>query len=113
MQISRAPAASRRETFRQHPNDFIKFFARQTSKGISARDHFEERMFRPYLRCYGGDDLLRQYVQRLLRNLEMIQLAATHGIKQRRALNQFIARKRKHSAFRITANCMIRTADAL
>jgi len=58
-------------------------------------------------------NLLRENIEWLLRNRNMIEFAAPNCIQQRRALNQFIARQGKHPAFGKAANRMIGTSGAL
>src|SRR5437763_16923108 len=98
MQVGSAPAASRGEAFGQHAYDFIKFLSRQISKWISAADHFEQRILSPFLGRDRGDDLLRQNVEWLFGNCQVIEFAPTHRIEQRCAFQQLIARKRKDAA---------------
>ncbi|MNH12516.1 hypothetical protein D3C79_720610 [compost metagenome] len=53
----------------------------------------------PLLAADFGDDLLRQYVQRSLRYLQAVQLAAAYAIEQCRAFDQVVARQREQPAF--------------
>jgi hypothetical protein len=38
-----------------------------------------------------GNDLLREYIERLVRDRETIELAAAYAVEKRRALDEFIA----------------------
>ena len=107
MQICTAAAAASGEAFGQHAHDRRKRFARQISERVRTPNHFEQLVFRPFLRGDGRDNLLRENVKRLFRNLQMIEFAAPHGVEKRGAFNQLIARERKDSAFRKAANRMI------
>src|SRR5262249_5965745 len=60
-----------------------------------------------------GDDLLRQDVERRLRNREAIQLAAPHRVEQRRRLDQLVARQREQTPLREAAHRVTRAAGAL
>ena len=42
-----------------------------------------------------GDDLLRQHVQRLIRDRKAVEFTALAGLDQRRAFDQIVARERK------------------
>src|SRR2546423_14560972 len=100
MQVGSAPAASRGEALGQHAYYFIKFLSLQISKWISAADHFEQRILSPFLGRDRGNNLLRENVERLFGNRQVIEFATAHRIEQRRTFQQFIARKWKNAAFR-------------
>ena len=80
MQVSPPPAPPRGEAFGQHANDFIKLFALQISEWIRATNHLEQRVLCPFFRRDGRHDLLRENIERLLRDFEMIEFASAHGI---------------------------------
>ena len=64
MQVSSAPAASGGESFGQHADNFIEFFAREISKWIGAAYHFKQSILSPFLRRDRGHNLLGQNVER-------------------------------------------------
>ena len=107
MQICTAAAAASSEALRQHAHDRRKRFVRQISERVRAPNHFEQPVFGPFFRSNSRDHLLRENVERLFRNLQMIEFAAPHRIKQCRAFNQLIARQRKNSAFRKATDGMV------
>ena len=107
MQICTAASAASSEALRQHAHDVRKCFARQISERVRAPNHFEQPVFGPFFRSNSRDHLLRENVERLFRNLQMIEFAATNGVEKRRAFNQLIARQRKDSALRKAADRMI------
>src|SRR5215510_8856286 len=78
VQVSPAASTARGEAFRQHADNFVKFFTGKISKGISTTYHFEQCIFCPFFRRDGGDNLLRQNIQRLFRNRQMIQFGPSH-----------------------------------
>ena len=87
MQISSAASTSCRESFRKHAHHFIEFFTLQILEWIRTRDHLKQRIFRPFHRRGRRDDLLRENIEWLLGNFQMIQFAAPYRIDQRRAFD--------------------------
>src|SRR5207249_2669636 len=59
------------------------------------------------------DDLLREYVERLLRDRQLIQLASSNRIQQRRTFDQLIASRRKDTAFREAGHGLSGSSDSL
>ena len=55
-------------------------------------DQREKLVLAPLARGHLGDDLLRQHVERPVRDRETIEFAATHAVEERRALDEFVAR---------------------
>src|ERR1051325_8681006 len=113
MEIRGAPAALGRESIGKHPDDGIELFARQIAIGVSAPHHLKQISFGPFLGGRGGDDLLREYVERQLGKLQPIEFTATDGIDNCRALHQLISRERENSTFREPGDRVIRTAHSL
>ena len=58
----------------------------------------EQRVLVPFAAGDLGDDLLRQHVERRLRDAQRVELAAAHAVEQRRALDQVVARLREQPA---------------
>ena len=98
MQQRCAAPAARAEALRQHVHALVEFFAPQCAVGIRAAHQREQLILGAFARRHLGGDLLRQHVERVLRNGQAIQLAAAHRIEQRRALHQFVARRGKQPA---------------
>ena len=108
-----APAAPRAEAVGQHVDDRREILPRQVAIRPGAPHQREQLVLAPLARGDLGDDLLRQHVERLLRDRETIELAAADAVEQRRALDQLVARQRKQPALRRAADRMARAADAL
>ena len=106
-------AASRRETAGEHRHDVAILVGRQVCVRIGAFDSFEQLSLGPFAGSDFGNDLLREYVERLRRNRETIELAAANRIEQRRAFDELVARQRKDARFRYAADLMARSPRAL
>ena len=99
MDQCRAMAAFGAESLRQHADDFIEFFAREIPIWIAPSARVANNSFSVQSsRADGGDNLLREDVQRFLGNFEPIQFAVADALKRGHAFHQFIARERKQSA---------------
>ena len=91
----------------------VKFVARQSAVWPGAAQPVVQRRLGPVLCRDFGDDLLRQHVQRLIRNRQPIELAATHAVQQRRAFHQIVARLREQPALRQAADGVAGAPDTL
>src|SRR5581483_8045097 len=101
------------DPLRQHVKDALEHFARQMAVRIRAADQGEQVVFAPFLSRTGGNDLLRQYVERAFGNDEAVEIAMIYGTNQGCAFDQFIAR---HGEDATLGNCtapVARTADSL
>ena len=67
MHQGRAPAAFCAESLGQHPQHFIELFAGQISVGIRRAHQVEKILFIPVFTGDGGDQLLGEHIDRLLR----------------------------------------------
>ena len=81
MQVSTAPAAPGGEAFRKHAHHRVESFAREVTERIRTADHFKQRIFSPFFGCNCRDQLLRQDVQRLFRNRQLIEFATPDRIQ--------------------------------
>ncbi len=86
-----APPAARAEAFGEHADDGVKVLSSQRAIGPSPANELIEIILIPRLGTNLCGDLLRQHVERLLRNGEAIKLAAPDAVEQRRAFDQFVA----------------------
>ncbi len=86
-----APAAAGAEPVSQHHQHGGEILAQQRSVGPSAADQRIELVLVPLLSGDLGDDLLRQDIERLLREDQPVELAAAHTVEQRGALDELIA----------------------
>ena len=108
-----APAAAGGEAFGQHAHDGVEVLARESAIRPGAAHASNRAVLGPFLRRDLGDDLLRQHVERLLRDGQPIELAAAHAVEQRRAFDQVVARQREQPALRHAADRVAGAADAL
>ena len=109
-----APAAARGEALGQHaarrrrsPRAQGRGTARRGAPGRNSA------VLLPVLRGDFGDDLLRQHVQRLLRDRQPVEFAAPDAVEQRRAFDQIVARQREQPALRRAADRVAGASDAL
>src|SRR6266536_1341337 len=86
------PAAAGAEAVRQHAHHRREILPRQRAIGRGTAHERIEFVLVPFARGHFGDDLLRQHIERLLRDREAVELAAADAVEQRRALHQLIAR---------------------
>src|SRR4029078_11556353 len=89
---------ARAEAFGEHADDGTEILARQGPIGPGAAHALEQRVFAPVLGGDLGNDLLGQHVERLFRNAQAVQFAASDAVEQRRAFHQVIAREREQPA---------------
>ena len=111
-QRASAPAA-RAEPFREHPHAFVEFLAAQFPVRVRAAHETEQLVFAPFARRDFGGYLLREDIERVLRNLQAVQFATANRIEHRRAFDQLVARKWKEPPLRYAAHRMSSAADAL
>src|SRR5918993_1467905 len=104
--MSAAAPARRVKSIGQHQHELIEFFARDVSIWIGALIERQQLILFPILQRYFSDDLLRQYVERLFRHFDSIELSAPHRIEQRRAVAQLVARQREQSPLGRTTDRM-------
>ena len=113
MQQCPAPAAPRGEALREHGDHRIEFGARQGPVWPRAAQALIERVLRPVLGGNLGDDLLGQHVDRLVGNLETVQLAAPHAVEESCAFDQIVARQREQPPLGRAADRMAGAPDPL
>ena len=108
-----APAAPRAKPSASIADDGSEILARQRAIRPGAAQQREELVLVPFPCRDFGDDLLRQHVERLLRDREAVEFAAADAVEQRRAFDQLVARQRKEAALRRAVDGVARAADAL
>ncbi len=113
MNESAMPAPPGREPFREHPHDLVEFLTLHVAEGIRASDEGEQSILVPFARGDFGHDLLGEHVQRFRGHDETVQLPTAHGVQQRGALDQVVARQRKQSPPGRAADGMPRPAHPL
>ena len=82
-------------------------------KGQRAAQPIVKLRFRPILRRDFRDDLLRQHVERPVRDRQAVKLPATDAVDEGCALDQIVARERKQASLGRAADRVTGTADAL
>src|SRR4029079_11436445 len=91
VQVGSASAAPGREALAQHLDYLVEFASCETAERVGAADHLEQLVFNPFRGGTRRNDLLSKYVQSLLRNRQLIELAPANRIQQRRAFDQLVA----------------------
>src|SRR5437764_1119679 len=76
------------DAFRKHFHEGIKIGARQIAIGIGAANQLVEIAFAPLFRGTGSDDLLREHVQRIRGNLQLVQLSRADAARYRSAFHK-------------------------
>ncbi len=113
MQVRTVAAAPRRDAVGKHRDHLVEFAPRQVAKRIRTPHQRVQVVLLPILGGTGGDNLLRQYVQRRFGNYNAIEFSKTNRAHERRAFDQFVARGREQTAFRDGASPMSSAAHAL
>ena len=90
-----------------------EILARQRAVGPSAADQRVELVLAPLLSGNLGDDLLRQDIERLLREDQPVEFTAAHTVEQRGAFDELVARQREEAALGGAGHRVPRTPDAL
>ena len=86
MNVRSIASSPRRNALREHFQDGIEGLTPQVAIGVRTSEQFEELVLTPLFGCAGSHDLLRQHIQRRLRNHEPIQIAMPDRQHQCRAL---------------------------
>ena len=107
------PPRAARHTFRVHLDHGVEFGAGKLAVGPGPTYPRVRLVLRQVLAGGHGDELLREHVERPLRNAGRFQVAGSHAAHQRRALDELIARGRKEPALGHAAAMVGGAADAL
>src|SRR6185312_6497346 len=107
------PAAPCGEALGEHAHEIIELGALQVAVGIRALQESEELIDIPLARRDFRDNLLREHIERLGRNVQAVELAAADTIEQRRALDEVIAGQREEAALRRSTQAVTGASDAL
>ncbi len=102
-----------RRTLDVHGDHLVELRAGEPAIGPGAPQPLVERALLPLLGRAGGDDLLRQDVERRLGDARFFQQAAPQPAHQRRALDQRVARQREQPPLGQPAPRVARPADPL
>src|SRR5437868_7008611 len=98
MNQGRAPSAFGAESLCQHSYDIIELLACEVTIGIGRAHQLKELFLLPIVGCGASDNLLSQHIERLLRNLQRVELAPLQAPQRGDGLDQLIAAQRKQSA---------------
>ena len=82
MQVGAAPAAASGKTVGDHVNHFVELHPRHRPIGPGPGKKLIQLLHGPLAAGDFGDHLLRQYVERLVRNDQCLQLTAVHRVQQ-------------------------------
>ena len=113
MQVRAASSALGTDTFGQHAHHGVEIRAREIAVRICAPNQCEQLVLAVFARGYFGHDLLREYVEWMLRDVQAVELTAPHGVEQRHAIHQLIAAARKDASLRHAADRVVGATDAL
>ena len=109
-----ASAVARGVAARKHLHHVLEIGWLEIFVRESPADEREQRVLFPlFLRGGLCDDLLREDVERRVGNGDAVQLAVSHAPQHRGALDQVVARQRKHPALGHAAHRVTRAPDAL
>ena len=113
VQIGAASPAPCADALGEHPHHVIEVLARQLPVRPCAGDEGEELLLAIFARRHLGHDLLRQHVERVRRDAQLIELLAAHRIEQRDRFDQLVAARREQPALRHAADRVIGTTHPL
>ena len=113
MQMRRAPAAAGGDAFGEHLHHRLEVVAAEVAERVGAVHQLPYLVLGHLLAGDHGDDLLGQDVERVLSDLDAIELAGADGAHRGGALHQVVARQREEDALRHRAEPVARAADAL
>ena len=91
----------------------LQFTAGEIAIGVRAADDLQQLCRRPALVERHADDALCQYVGRLLRDGNTVNLPGVGGVHQHRTLDQVVGVKDDEPPFRNSVQRVAGTADAL
>jgi len=113
MEVRASPAASGRDTFRQHPQDLIELAAFEPAVRIGPPHQGPQRVVADLHARRRGHHLLGEHVQRLFRQDHAVELAGAHRAHGGRALDQLVPRDREQDALWGAAQPVTRTPHPL
>ena len=87
VQVGAAPSAAGGEALGQHPHHLVEPFSRQAPVRVRPVHDPVQLIGRPLARRALGDDLLRQDVERPVRDRNLVQIAPRGGRQQRAPLH--------------------------
>ena len=85
----------------------------RSAQAKGAAKQVEERTLIPFIGGAGGNDLLRQDVERGFGDDELVEIVVLDGTDERRAFHQFVTRGGENAAFRDGPAPVIGTPNAL
>ena len=107
------PTAARAEALGQHAEAFVELRAREVAVAVRPAHEIVKSVLLPLLRRYLGRNLLREDIERACGHQQTVQLAAPHGIDERRAFDELITRGRKQPALGDPAHRVTGASHAL
>src|SRR6266702_4217734 len=108
-----ATRTPRREPVREHVHDVVKIRARDVAVRIRAAHELVQRGFVPLLAGHGRDDLLRQDVERVLRDDQPVESPLARGAHQGSAFDQLVPRQREQPPLGNRGQVVARPPDPL
>jgi len=113
MEVRPAATARVRNAFAEHRYDRVKVRALQIAIRICSPDQRKQIVLREFLASRHRDNLLRQDIERIFRNLQPVELAAADRPHQRCAFDQLVTSRREQAAFGQRSHPVTRPADPL
>ena len=113
VQVGAAPPAAGGEAFGQHPYHGVEAVAGQAAVGVRPAHDRIQLVGRPLARRALGDDLLRQDVERRVRDRDLVQVPPRRCREQRAPFHQVVAAEREEPALGRGADRVAGAADAL
>ena len=95
MEQGAATPTLRREAGGDHGHDLVELAALEIPVRMRAAHQLEQRILLPLLRGRLRDDLLREHVERLARNDQMIELPRVHAAQECRAFDEIVTGERE------------------
>ena len=97
----------------EHVDHAVEIGAGEVGVGPRAPAELVERVFVPLLAGGGGDDLLRQHVERRVPQTDGVDVGPPGGADQRRALDQLVAGEREKATLGRGGESVAGAADPL
>ena len=113
MHVRAAAPAPGREPVGEHLHHRIEVFAREIAVRVGPAHQLVQRRLVPLFARHRRDHLLRENVERVVRDDQPVELPLARRPQQRRALDQLVARQRKHPSLGHGGQMMARAAHPL
>src|SRR5215470_1215596 len=113
MQVGAVASSARGDAFGKHLENAVVGVERKVFVWVGATDQVVKFDFSAFFGSAGGDDLLRQHVERRVGDDEAVEIALADRSQQRRAFEEVIASRDKKASLGDRAAPVAGAADAL